>query len=314
MLTTDREGSVGIITCAFGSAEHLQMARALALSVKLHWGGAMALVTDADVEPDGIFTHIVKYRPEYGQRFEQKLFLDYYTPFKKSLYIDSDCLLCGSPQRDLEALQGLSFAVFGANCRSGYHELWGVNVEDWIRRHQLESVPLFNAGVIYFECSPAASLIFDIAREWRLKYDELGCRRVLNGMISDEVCFAIAMAKTGNRAVEWGWPRLNCVPNGVRGGIKISVMRSAASVRIQGARYDPLILHFAGKWRGEPVYTRERARMSLLDPACRKRDKLRAYIVVKTFLGWAWPWFFMLRTYRILKHRKWTETPSIPTL
>ena len=53
-----------------------------------------ALVTDShDPTILKLFTEIIPYRPEFGSGVRQKIYLDQYSPYAETLFIDSDCLV-----------------------------------------------------------------------------------------------------------------------------------------------------------------------------------------------------------------------------
>jgi len=72
------------------------MGRALALSIRHHnKGEQLAVVTDTSEYFDEVYDHVIPVDLSYGTGVTQKLHLDRYTPFEKTLFIDSDCLMYG---------------------------------------------------------------------------------------------------------------------------------------------------------------------------------------------------------------------------
>jgi hypothetical protein len=96
MDTTSR--SRGVITLAYGHARFAEQARSLALSLKLHAPHLRrALVTDStDPEVLSLFTEVIPLRRDWGAGVRQKFFLDRYSPYDETLFIDSDCLALGN--------------------------------------------------------------------------------------------------------------------------------------------------------------------------------------------------------------------------
>ena len=71
------------------------MAKVLARSLAIHSPDIpSAVVTDSsDRGLADLYDHVVQFRPEFGSGLTQKVYLDAYSPFKETLFIDSDCLV-----------------------------------------------------------------------------------------------------------------------------------------------------------------------------------------------------------------------------
>jgi hypothetical protein len=84
----------GTLTIAFGADRYLNMAETLALSLKRFSPNIpRALVTDM---PDSSvcrhFNHVIPLDHRAPRDLRQKLYIDLYTPFRRTLFIDSDCI------------------------------------------------------------------------------------------------------------------------------------------------------------------------------------------------------------------------------
>src|SRR5271168_365410 len=107
--------SRGIITLAYGHNRFIEQARSLAHSLQLHAPQLpRTLITDSDnPEIRSQFAEVIPYRPEYGSGVRQKLFLDRYSPYEQTLFIDSDCLALGNLDAFWSAFAGQYFGVQG---------------------------------------------------------------------------------------------------------------------------------------------------------------------------------------------------------
>src|SRR5580700_7201229 len=107
--------SRGIITLAYGHERFIEQARSLAHSLQLHAPRLpRTLITDStNLEIRRQFTGVISYRPEYGSGMRQKLFLDLYSPYDQTLFIDSDCLALGNLESFWSAFAGKYFGVPG---------------------------------------------------------------------------------------------------------------------------------------------------------------------------------------------------------
>ena len=86
--------TVGFLTLAFGRPLYRDMAVALVRSARrLGTSLPFAVVTDhADARMRALFDTLIPYRGELGRGVEQKLHLDVYAPFDRTIFVDADCL------------------------------------------------------------------------------------------------------------------------------------------------------------------------------------------------------------------------------
>jgi len=250
----------GVLTFAFGPRRYKAQAISLAQSVRLHNPGLrLACITDdmADTELARAFDILIPFVPARGKALQQKLWFDAYTPFERTAFIDSDCLVVGSLDDILKRSGGYAFAPLGYTATEGW---WYMKIAEVLKRYQLPFLPRFNGGYYYFERSPQASLLFDRARQVgrihnRLNIFDLGL------WFNEEVFYAFAMA----------WLRMPPVPDTDRSGMytpdeftepfEIDVLKGVCRFTREGELYQPRIVHFFGRHGLAYQYLRERARL-----------------------------------------------------
>lgn len=252
----------GVLTFAFGPRRYKAQAISLAQSVRLHNPGLrLACITDdmSDAELAAHFDILVPFVPERGKALQQKLWFDAYTPFQRTAFIDSDCLVVSSLDDILQRSRGYAFAPLGYKATEGW---WYMKIAEVLARYKLPFLPRFNGGYYYFERSPEASILFDRARQVgrihkRLNFFDLGL------WFNEEVFYAFAMA----------WLRMPPVPDTGRTGMytpdeftepfEIDVLDGYCRFTREGELYQPRIVHFFGRHGLAYQYLRERARLRM---------------------------------------------------
>jgi hypothetical protein len=245
----------GILTMAFGSSKYLEMAKSLARSLKTHSPQIpRAVVTDAtdDAEIKRLFDVCVPVNTNFGSALVQKLFLDQYTPFGSTLFIDSDCLVVSDIDKIWHYFSGLPFGIPGVvRLRRGDEDpLLDVNyILDYF---DLQEISKFNSGMIYFDASDVSKAIFATARELRSRHVEL---RFPQGD-HDEALFEVSMAIHGIQSfLDDGQTMLT--PAGLRGHMALDVIQGVAVINKHGVVRHPAVVHFPGPFWGCFEYRRE---------------------------------------------------------
>jgi hypothetical protein len=131
-----------------------------------------------------------------------------FSPYQRTLYLDSDCLLF-SPRIEFfwRRFRGQAFAVEGHTQSTGPAFACSLGEKDAAHLCQRFGVPflsVFNAGVMYFENTDAARRIF--ARVVELcrgpDRDVISYRYKHEGEYADEPFFALALAEAGIAPLE----------------------------------------------------------------------------------------------------------------
>ena len=113
--------------------------------------------------------------------------------------------------------------------------------------------------------------MFATARELMRRYAELGFRPLRGGGPNDEPVFAFALALHGVAGVDDGGVSSR-TPIGIRGPLRLDVLRGGCRFNKQGVVVEPALVHFCG-WRARGFhYRRERLKLRLATRTrCRRR-------------------------------------------
>lgn len=128
--------------------------------------------------------------------FEHKLYLDKYSPFDKTFYLDADILMIEEISDFIRNWTGSAYAVRGHIVKEGMSS-FGLDrkkVLNLISRDEFMNID--GAGHAYFE-KPACYKVFDEARNIVLEYDKFGA----DGL-ADEDVIGIALSKFGIKPKE----------------------------------------------------------------------------------------------------------------
>lgn len=253
----------GIITIATGSPVYHDMARDLALSLRLHCPDIpRAVVTNStNSELLGLYDLVLRERPECAASFGQKLWLDHYSPFDETLFVDCDSLVTRHLGYLWQAFDGRDLGYVGETMRDGH---WYADVITLLARLDLPWLATLNSGLLYFRRGDRASAMFARARQVYDDYEILGFDP-LRSSRSDEPCFGVALAEAGveptdDRRLPQG--QLMRTPIGISGPMRIDVLSGRVDFVKRSERVSPAIVHFA-TWQFHPIYYRERAKLRL---------------------------------------------------
>ena len=254
--------SRGIITLAYGHERFIEQARSLAHSLQLHAPQLpRTLITDStNLEIRRQFTGVISYRPEYGSGMRQKLFLDLYSPYDQTLFIDSDCLVLGNLESFWSAFAGKYFGVPGYRyLQKGSTDPY-LDVDHALDNLHLTAIPKFNGGTYYFSRSPEATEFFKTARDILDNWRALRlCEFRRNGP-GDESVYALAMAVHHIGPTSMGTGGM-WTPVGYKGSLLLNALNGTCSFEKEGMQLSPEIIHFPGEYVYSFAYARERARL-----------------------------------------------------
>ncbi len=256
----------GVITLAYGIPKYIEMAKTLARSLRLHSPDIpRAIVTDTqdDGELIELFDDIIPLRKEYGSNLRQKLHLDKYSPYEKTVYIDSDCIVVRDINFIFELLKDRSFSVPGENLlRQGYKDSF-IDVDFVLTHFGLEALPQFNGGLLYFSKSETANLVFDTARDILNDWKKLSFSEWRSDGPNDERIFAIAMTLHKETMFQ-DKGRMMCTPIGLKGHFDVDVFTGKSTFQKYDKVVSPAVVHFACVWGEHPVYFREVSKLKNL--------------------------------------------------
>jgi hypothetical protein len=197
--------SEGYVAIAFDDKRYLDIAANLALSVRRHDRRPISVLVNPAVTVDsaytGLFDRIITVPddPAFRGAMNKARLFDL-TPYERTLYIDADCLLF-SPRIEFfwRKYRGHAFAVEGHIQNKGPVFACSLGEKDAGTLCALLDVPfltVFNAGVMYFERTPASQAVFDktIALYRGPHRDAISYRYKHAGEYADEPFFGAALA------------------------------------------------------------------------------------------------------------------------
>jgi hypothetical protein len=109
------------------------------------------------------------------------------------LFVDADSLAFRRLDTIFEYCQGKGLCVQGDYIHGGD---WYGSVEGHLLRHNIQALPQFNGGMIYYERSAECEDFLELCWDYGRRCTELGFGRD-DPLIPDEPCIAVAMAQTG---------------------------------------------------------------------------------------------------------------------
>lgn len=249
---------------AYGEQRYIQMAKTLGESLKLNSPQiTRAVVTDSeDSSLKEVYDILIPLNPDYGKGFKQKLYIDLYSPFEETLFIDSDCIVVKNIDF-WELFSELPFGVVSEGQRKQGEAFWNAmpDVAPIISRFKIDSISVFNGGLYYFKQTPLAREIFEKARELADRYDEIGLAR-LRGSRADEPVFAIALGLCGIQGIEDGGLTMR-TPIKMIGPMEIDVLKGFCRFNSNGQEVKPAIVHFCGNQAKGFYYRREKIKLYL---------------------------------------------------
>ena len=200
----------GFLTLADGAnrykrgAHYVEMAKGLINSIKQYdtndTNFPVAIISDSqDKELANMADAVIKPKPEYGLGTVHKLFIDTYSPFQETIFIEADCLLYTEPQLLWQMMTADNLPI--AIQRQGEKEFTSGDdnfaIEDVTHYLNKCGITKFShtiGGLIYFNRSDKAQQVFATVRELYEKRQEIGLRPLQQIPVADEIVFATALA------------------------------------------------------------------------------------------------------------------------
>lgn len=256
----------GILTLAFGPRKYIRMAKGLARSLILHQStDVRAIITDSqDRQLRRLYDIVIPLDPQFGSGVTQKIYLDRYTPFKQTLFIDSDCLVYADPAElwEIHATES-GFGVRGYRyLRSGDSHPSVADMRAMLNAYSIPGIQAFNTGIIYFDSSESAQTVFRTSRDVFQRSSELGLKQFKNSPANDEPVFAIAMELLGVKMLPWEQGRaMSTMLGRLEGTFGIDVRKGRCNYVKDGRRLSPIVVHYIVESQDYFVYRRELRRL-----------------------------------------------------
>ena len=251
--------AAGVLTFAFGRPEYARTALDMARAIRLRDADTpLAVATDLDAGLfRGWFEQVVPWTAGYASWFERKFDLGAMSPFERTLFLDSDCMVLRPLGEVLRAFDGHDFSVAGQNVATPW---WFRDPGKVRARLPRATYPGFNGGLLWFRRSERAEAVFARAKSLVAEYDALGFERLPGGGINDEPLFSLAMAEHDCRAVENAEHEIMFGPRLQR--FSVDVVAGECEIARHGRIVRPMICHFEGADMERFVYERERLRVA----------------------------------------------------
>ena len=204
----------------------------------------------------------------FGVGFSPKLHLDKISPAQETLFIDADCLIVGNLNSVFDRFSLCAVSVVGHKESEG--EFFG-DIASRCKLAGVPWVPRFCGGIYFFKRGLVSTRVFELARDFEKRYDELGFVR-LRGMPNEEPLIGLAMAKQGEHPIEEDGT-IKAEPMYFTGRTELDVLMGRARLfNVPGRERPfpesrtpeearPLIVHFNCAYAEQFPYTTEALRL-----------------------------------------------------
>lgn len=276
----------GILTLALGDKKYWRQAEILLRSLRKNMPAVpLAVVTDS--KHFGAAADVI-IPPLAGLPIGvvQKVFLDHYTPFKETLFIDSDCIVTRPFIDELEQMRGFEFtpAMESVTAADGEDEYLD-DLPATLRAVGGNSFPKFNGGVYFFKEGSLSKSVFAIARDIHTNYRQYGIKAFDNSGPGEETVFALALAKLGVDKLYHDGGRLMRTPTGLKGSIRIEPLGGGCSFERFDGAVAPAICHFAGPYLLRPEYRLAAYSLAHGMPVHRIDLRVRIFVQIHVIAG-----------------------------
>ena len=261
----------GLVTLSYGGPKYIRMAQALSLSYRRHNPARpFAIITDQASAHTlrTYFDIVIIVKQEYGPGTMQKLYVDLYSPFARTLFVDSDCLFYKDPGELWSLYAHGPFSVRGWRYLTGDTDYekrtpyrWLQNTSEFLKQNGISRLPHFNNGVFYFDRSDTAKRLFAISRSLYERHAEFGFVPFKGAPISDETAMAVAMEKCGINMDPWDSIHGMETAIGMRKSLAINVLKGESRFLKDKIGRNPVLIHYNVDAQEGLVYTRDVCRL-----------------------------------------------------
>jgi hypothetical protein len=251
----DRPGR-GVLTLASGPEHFQRWAAALLVSLRRLDPTCVAAVVTDQVDSPHLrgFDHVLPMDPDRGTPYRQKLWLDHYSPFEETLFLDADCLV----YTDLEQVWASvrSAPTIGVVARVVPSPYWCTDLSRLPTDYQVASYVEHNGGLIYWRAGTPTQELFAEAREvFDHHYDAFAFRR-FGDQPGDEPALALVLSRHRVDGVTETRHTMRSLA-GLVGDPDLRIASGCASFTVyEGERVEPAVVHFTGP-RARELHARE---------------------------------------------------------
>jgi hypothetical protein len=261
----------GLLTLSYGGPKYIRMAQALSLSYRRHNSDRpFAIITDQASAHTlrAYFDDVIIVKPEYGPSTTQKLYVDLYSPFARTLFVDSDCLFYKHPDELWNLYAHGPFSIRGWRYLTGDTDYerrapyrWVQDTSQFLKQNGISRFAHFNGGVFYFDRSETAKRVFVIGRSLYESREEFGFVPFKSAPISDEPAMAVAMEKCGIDMDPWDCIHGMETAIGMRKALAINVLKGESHFLKGNIECNPVLIHYNVDAQDGLVYTRDVCRL-----------------------------------------------------
>lgn len=300
----------GIITIGTGAQKYIDMAVNLAMSCRLHSPGIpLALITDSK-EPylSSFFDIIIPANPDYPKGIAHKIYVQDYSPFEETLFIDGDCMLVRDIAGMFDWFSNSNVSAFGLVKNKG--TFFGLDFNILKERTGIEWIGAINGGTYYFKKNEKAKQVFESAKKLLSQYEEIGFGK-LRGGYNEEGLMAVSMAMYNELPYDDKGSGMK-TPIGQSGQFKMDVLKGYCEFYKNNELVQPAIMHFGGDCLNTFFYKREFKKLKL----AYKRMLPKPFISIVINCIYNIPYILFIFVYRITKSifkgAKFKFTPIMP--
>ncbi|WP_342733648.1 hypothetical protein [Bradyrhizobium sp. B117] len=249
------KADVGVITIAIGHERYLRQAEILASSLRRNMPNLpFAIVTDSQ-RFEATAEFVIPPLADVPVGVVQKVHLDRYTPFKQTLFIDSDCIVTRPFWEELEQIRRFEFTpALERWTPADGHDEYLEDLSATLKMIGGSKFPKFNGGIYFFRNGHLSNDIFEGAREIHRDYRDYGIKAFDNSGPGEETVLALALAKLGVDDLYSDEGRLMRTPTGLKGKIAINPLGGGCTFERYDGLVSPAICHFAGPYLFSPEY------------------------------------------------------------
>jgi hypothetical protein len=192
----------GYLLVASNSRKYFTLAASAARSIRFFDSQrqiCLACDDEAAIAPEDrpVFDHVVKLPRAELKGTEHHLYINLISPFERTLYVDSDCLLSSPRIGEIWGkLAGYNVTFPGRKITEG---TWRVNIVELRQLLGLDYVVQLNGGVFYFDRSLQAATFFETAQQlFEKQRAQITTKHNSGGGLANEPIWGATMALTGS--------------------------------------------------------------------------------------------------------------------